>query len=313
MWLMTNSLESWDWKDSQTNKVCKGSRYCINTTPRERWLMYIVAYRLINLLNDSPYDSTEAHIAESLLDMIYELEHMPIDLAAERCHISKSTLSKFVKRLGFEDYKEFRDNARNEKKRAGYHNYEKMRSMDRFIEECGIEQYLEILSKDIRHLLKGIDRQQIKNLAEALYKYDKVAAFGSVYSETVAMDFMYKIAAEGKYIKTNIYDVKQEQYINEADDKTLLIIFSNSGQYLYENGMKPLDQSRSFVRKTKGKIALITSNEEAAQDPRVDYPVLYHFTTDVQNHPIIERIIVEMLVDAYKGAVSSCSGRRGIR
>ena len=40
--------------------------------------MYIVAYRLINLLNDSEYDSTEAHIAESLLGIIKEIEHMPI-------------------------------------------------------------------------------------------------------------------------------------------------------------------------------------------------------------------------------------------
>ena len=62
--------------------------------------MYIVAYRLINLLNDSEYDSTEAHIAESLLGIIKEIEHMPIDQVADKCHISKSTLSKFVKRLG---------------------------------------------------------------------------------------------------------------------------------------------------------------------------------------------------------------------
>ena len=64
--------------------------------------------------------------------------------------------------------------------------------------------------------------------------------------------------------------------------------------------MKPLDQSRSFVRKTKGRIALITSNKEAAYDPSVSYPVLYHFTTRVQNHPIIERIIMEMIVDEFK-------------
>ncbi len=262
--------------------------------------MYIVAYRLINLLNDLEYDSTDSHIAESLLDMIYELEFMSIDRVAEKCHISKSTLSKFVKRLGFESYREFRENARNEKKKAGYHNYEQKLSMDTFIQDYGIERYLNILIGDIEHFLSGIDRKQIRDLAEALHKHKKVAAFGSVYSQTVAMDFMYKIAEEGKYIKTNLYDMKQEQYINEADEETLIIIFSNSGQYIYENGMKPMDQSRSFVRKSKGKIALITSNSEAAFDPSVSYPILYHFTTSVQNHPLIERIIVEMLIDEFK-------------
>ena len=132
--------------------------------------MYIVAYRLINMLNDSEYDSTEAHIAESLLGMIKEIEHMPIDQVADKCHISKSTLSKFVKRLGFEDYKEFRDNARNEKKRAGYHNYEEKVPMDRFIEQYGIERFLSVLSGDIDHFLSGIDRNQIRELAKALHQ-----------------------------------------------------------------------------------------------------------------------------------------------
>lgn len=262
--------------------------------------MYIVAYRLINLLNDSEYESTDAHIAEGLLDMIYEIETMPIDYVADKCHVSKSTLSKFVKKLGFEDYREFRDNARNEKKKAGYHNYEEKSTMDHYIEGNGIEKFLKILSDDVEHFMEGINQSQIRRLAEALHRYKKVAAFGSVYSETVAIDFMYKIAGEGKYIKTNIYDVKQQQYINEADKDTLIIIFSNSGQFIYEDGMQPMDQSRQFVRKTKGQVALITSNEEAALDPSVRYPILYHFTTDVQNHPIMERIIVEMIIDEYK-------------
>ncbi|WP_333813817.1 MurR/RpiR family transcriptional regulator [Muricomes intestini] len=262
--------------------------------------MYIVAYRLINLLNDSEYDSTEAHIAQKLLDMIYEIEYMPIDQVADKCHISKSTLSKFVKRVGFEDYKDFRDNSRNEKKKASYHNYEQKISMDRFIEECGFERFLDILAGDIKQFLSEIDRKQIQELARALHKYKKVAAFGAVYSQTVAMDFMYKMAEEGKYIKTNLYDVKQEQCINEADENTLIIIFSNSGQYIYEDGMKPLDQSRSWVRKSRGKIALITSNAEAAFDPSVSYPILYHFTTSVQNHPILERLVVEAIIVEYK-------------
>ncbi|MGL6218063.1 MAG: MurR/RpiR family transcriptional regulator, partial [Lacrimispora sphenoides] len=151
--------------------------------------MYIVAYRLLNLLNDCEFGSTDAHIAKNLLDMIYEVEFMPIDQVAAKCHISKSTLSKFIKRLGFEDYKEFRDNVRNEKKRSRYTGNEQKLSMNEFIEAQGIERYLNILSGDIKNFLSGINMVQIQKLAEAIYDYDKVAAFGAVYSETVAMDF----------------------------------------------------------------------------------------------------------------------------
>jgi len=262
--------------------------------------MYIVAYRLLNLLNDCEYGSTDAHIAKNLLDMIYEVEFMPIDQVAAKCHISKSTLSKFIKRLGFEDYKEFRDNVRNEKKRSRYTGNEQKLSMNEFIEAQGIERYLNVLSGDIKNFLSGINMGQIQKLAEAIYDYDKVAAFGAVYSETVAMDFMYMFAEEKKYIKTNLFDTKQEQFINQADEDTLIIIFSNSGQYIYRDGMKALNSSKLFIKKTKGRIALITSNKEAAYDPCITYPVLYHLTTVVQNHLMIERIVVNLIVDNYR-------------
>lgn len=261
--------------------------------------MYIVAYRLLNLLNDSEYNSTEFHIAEKLLDMLYEIEYMPIDQVAEKCHISKSTLSKFVKGLGFADYKGFRDSARNEKKRAGYRNYEQKFTMEGFVWEAGMESFIKVLSEDVLKFMDGINIMQIRKLAHAIYAHKKVVALGSVYSETVAIDFMYKLAKEGKYIKTNIDDTKQEMLIRDADEDTLIIIFSNSGQYIYEEEMNPLDKSRSWVRKTKGKVALITSNEEAALDNCVNYPVLYHFTSLVQNHPFVERLVVEVIIAEY--------------
>ncbi len=262
--------------------------------------MYIVAYRLITLLNDSEYDSTDAHIASELLRMIKDIDKIPIDIVAKKCSVSKSTVSKFVKKLGFDDYKEFRENAQNEKKHSEYHKFEQKITSDEKLESAGVHQYLEVLKNDIDHLLDGISMIQIRKLAEAIHRFNKVAVFGSMYSQTAAMDLMYKIGAEGKYIKTNIDDRKQDCYIKNADEDTLIIIFSNSGQYIYENGLIPNDQSRSFVRNTKGKLAIITSNPEAAGDTSITYPVLYRFTSNVQNHEVIDRIIINLITDEYK-------------
>lgn len=261
--------------------------------------MFIVAYRLLNLLNDFEHDSTDVRVAESLLDILDEIENMSIDQVADKCHISKSTLSRFVKTIGFENYKQFRDDVRNETNKVGWHDYSEKIAMNKYIAQYGIESFLVGLSGEIKDLLSQIDRNQIQNLALAMYKHKKVAAFGLAHSEIVAMNFIYEIAGEGKYIRTYISDVKQEQYMKEAEEDTLFIIFSDSGQYIYKNNMKLLDQSRKFVRKTKGKIALITSNKEAAYDPCVDYPVLYHYTTKVGSHPIIERLLVELIIEEY--------------
>lgn len=82
--------------------------------------MFIAGYRLLNLRNNLGNNSTDLHIVEVMLENINEIDKLSIETMAELCDVSKSKISKFVKQIGFEDYKEFRDFARNEKRHSGY-------------------------------------------------------------------------------------------------------------------------------------------------------------------------------------------------
>lgn len=265
--------------------------------------MYIVAYRLINLRNNSRRDSTDSLIAQTLLEHIHEIDRLSIENVAEMCSVSPSKFSKFVKRLGFDNYKEFRDLVKNEKYRSGYYGYEDKYPMGLYIEKVGWEPYLDILRYDLDHFTDKTDRDMVRRLAEALRDHDDVAAFGSVYSQTAAVDFMYRMAEEGKNIRTYTYDLEQEEYMKNMDENTLVIIFSNSGQYLYGDGMRKIGYFKTYLKRTKGEIALITSNEEAARDPIVKYPILYSFTTKVHSHMLMERLIMELVISEYKKLV----------
>ena len=262
--------------------------------------MYIAAYRLLNLRNNTGNDSTDSHIAEVILENINEIDKLSIEKVAELCSVSKSKLSKFVKALGFDDYKEFRDLVKNEKHRSGYYGYEDKMPMGRSIAEEGWEKYFSILHKDLDCFADRKDKGAVQGLAAAMHEHREVAAFGSVYSQTVAIDFMYRMAEEGKYIRTYTYDMVQEEYLKNMDADTLVIIFSNSGQYLYGDGMRRNGYFKTYLKRTKAEIALITSNEEAARDPIVKYPVLYSFSTDVHSHPLIERLVMEMIISEYR-------------
>ena len=111
---------------------------------------------------------------------------------------------------------------------------------------------------------------------------------------------MYRMAEEGKYIRTYTYDLEQEEYMRNMDEDTLVIIFSNSGQYLYGDGMRKIGYFKSYLKRTKGEIALITSNEDAAMDPIVKYPILYSFSTNVHSQILMERLVMEMIISEYK-------------
>lgn len=265
--------------------------------------MFIVAYRLINLRNNSGIDSTDSHIAEVMLEHVNEIDRLSIEKVAELCSVSKSKLSKFVKQMGFDDYKEFRDLVKNEKYRSGYYGYEDKLPMGRYIAKEGWDEYMKILHDDLDRFTERLDMYAVRRLATALYQHKEVAAFGSVYSQTAAIDFMYRMAEEGKYIRTYTYDIAQEEYLKNMDKDTLVIIFSNSGQYLYGDGMRLNGYFKTYLKKTKGEIALITSNREAAMDPIVKYPVLYTFSTHVHSHMLMERLAMEIILSEYKKLV----------
>lgn len=262
--------------------------------------MYIVAYRLINLRNNSGRESTDSYIADVLLGNINEIDQMSIEKVAELCNISKSKLSKFVKKIGFGDYKEFRDLVKNEKYRSGYYGYEDKLPAGRYLAKESWDSYMQILHRDLDCFSDRIDMNMVRRLASAIREHTEVAAFGSVYSQTVAMDFMYRLAEEGKIIRTYTYDLAQEEYMKNMDKNTLAIIFSNSGQYLYGDGMRMQGYFKTYLKRTKGEIALITSNEEAASDPVVKYPILYTFSSNVHSHPLMERLAMELIISEYK-------------
>jgi len=256
-------------------------------------LMYIIVYRLLNILNESDKGSLEAHLAECILNLLDQIEYYSIDQVAHHCHVSKSTLSKFVRKMNFESYKEFREFAIYEK------TNEDRNPKDIFVEQNGMEAYIELLKKDLDVMYHSVSKKQVIELAKAIYNHKEVVAFGSLYSQTAAMDLVFQMGTVGKYIKTYIDDIKQEQYFRDADENALIIIFSNSGQYLFSERMKVQDQRKDYIKNTKAKIALITSNPLAAAQPFVDYPLLYHFSSQIANNVILSRVIITLIQEQY--------------
>lgn len=139
--------------------------------------------------------------------------------------------------------------------------------MGRYIAKEGWEPYLKILHQDLDCFTEKTDQNMIRRLAKALYEHEEVATFGSVYSQTAAVDFMYRMAEEGN---------------------------------LYGDGMRKIGYFKSYLKRTKGEIALITSNEDAAMDPIVKYPILYSFSTNVHSQMLMERLVMEMIISEYK-------------
>lgn len=261
--------------------------------------MGILYNRLLIILNDSDLDSTDYHIALVMLQNMHRLADLSIQQLADLCSVSKSTISKFIRELGYEDFADFRDAAVFQDNK--YHNnYNFVEDVMGFLEHNSGDSYLLTVLRDMQESYASLDWAMVDRLVEDIATHEKVGAFGMMFSETAALDLQIKLGYNGKFIATSMNDRKQMAYLRHADADTLVIIFSDSGDYLnrYRNIW-------DFVRKsdfddTKAKVVLITSSTEAAHDPRVAYSVLYRRTGSLHTHRMVYQMLSDLIAYKYR-------------
>ncbi|MBF4694167.1 MurR/RpiR family transcriptional regulator [Fusibacter ferrireducens] len=261
--------------------------------------MGLLLQRLLIVLNDEDYNSTPYYIAMTMLNNFYLINELTISELAKLCNVSKSTISKFIREIGFEDYTDFRVAApfiENRYKNELNYNTNVMGYMS----EKGLEGYFEAIIGDIKDYWHDIDMDKIDELAKDLVDYKIVASFGLMYSESAAIDFQTKLAYNKKFIITKLSDVKQDEFIENAGEDTLIIIFTNSGNYIKKYQITEGNLEKSVFDRTRAKVVVITSNKEMEQDPRVDLCVLFKHTSKMQTHPIMFQIISDLIVHRYR-------------
>ena len=176
------------------------------------------------------------------------------------------------------------------------------------MEETILKVTKKILSEDIRSVLFGMEEDQLKRLAVDLHEYKHLAAFGISYSESAAINLQHKMHYYHKFLYTTMNDRQQENYIESADEETLIFIFSNSGKYITEYQNREGRPPKYSFDKTKAKIVLVTSNEQMLVDKRVDECVLFRYADCVQNHPILYQVFIERLLYSYEELYGASEG-----
>lgn len=255
--------------------------------------------RLLTLLNNEDTSSTYYHIAETILSNYDSIDKSSISDVAALCNVSKSTISKFARSIGFNDYFDLRKSSTFTENK--YHfdlNY--ISNIINPIETNGYDDYLDAIIKDITAFKDQSNMNSINDLAKCLVEYDKVGAFGLLFSESAAIDFQYKLAYSGKFIVTYQSDIKQIEFIEQADEDTLLIIFSNSGGFLQRQQLREDIPYKSIFNNTKAKIFVITANEDVRNFSFVHDIILFPHKTIFQTHPFIYQIVMDFIVSKYR-------------
>lgn len=212
--------------------------------------MFNLIIILLSTLNDEPKGSNNYKIAKYMIENMRDLEECSLTNLAQACYVSNSSISRFCRDIGLKDFNalknqiaKFSVEAARLKRKFDYEKYESS-SM--------VQSYVKNVISNLNYFLENDIEKQINTLVQEISSYQKIAAFGYMQSESVACNLQFDLQTSGKLIFSCFNIKDQADYITDADENNLIIIFSESGTILIVFFQEP---SHSKVTKRNQRYA----------------------------------------------------------
>lgn len=219
--------------------------------------MNYLFYRLVMFVNTSSKDDLNYTIADFILKNISAIANMNIVVFANTCHVSPASISRFCRKLGFDDYIHLRKECADftSKKLSEYVNPDMYNRP-----QIATNTYLTKAANRILEQIDIIDLKEMDKLIEDMQKASYISFFGSYFSHSIAQLIQGALFTTGKYSIAKS-DLDQQIKVAETmDSHALAIVLSVRGAYLKGNR-----RLKNALDKSKAKKVLITAN----QDPRL--------------------------------------------
>ncbi len=244
-------------------------------------------YTLLELINNESTESVDYIISDYILQHISTLHDANIQDIADACAVSKSTISRFCRRTGFQTYHEMKEEIDT------FHPYRDSFFHVPLVDEEGT--YLQKVARQISFLDQNLNYDQIRKLAEEIYNHDRVMMMGSMQAMNPAANLQQDLFASNKICRAPGSFVLKEEAINKAKPKDLVIIFSNSGLFFERMNLKP----RSYAKLNELTVWMITGNENAIQLPYVDYMIHVPNNNSYVTHPLQFNLVESVIALAF--------------
>ena len=200
----------------------------------------------------------EEELHEKLSKAVSEDNKIKIIEAAEIGEVSPSKVSKLVRKLGFDNFKQYKL----------YFSGQEM-NLEKHKKSNEIERLM--------RFLENFESEVIDDFVSIFQKYDKIILFGLGPSFIAAEYFAYKLATVSD---KNVTVTQSEDFAERiADEKTLLIVLSVTGKF---SSFHPLFQN---VKKNGSSIMLILEEYVNTKEFHADY--IFHLSKYSQGDALL--------------------------
>lgn len=220
-----------------------------------------IRIQLLNVINRDSQDSTNFIIAKYILENLTCIKLVSTKDLAEECNVSKSSISRFCRKIGYEDFMELQIAI------ATYRSHIDKRFPD--LEEINTteiaQNFLESTKKMVHHFEKQLDIHVLDELVHDLYHYERVVLMGHVQSSFPAFSLQHYLTILHKFVYSTQDLNEQKDMLERFDEHNLIVIFSAGGKFLE----RVLDRVSVMNREHAPKIYLITATKTT------HYPFVY--------------------------------------
>lgn len=229
-----------------------------------------VIYRLLFLVNSNKEKDIYYTIAWTMLNNINKVPNLNINQLADLCYTSPATISRFIKKLEYENFGEFKEqvsfNLKYFKTKAAFN--------PKFVNESSLEpeklnnEFYSLIINNLQQTGNNLDMRKLDKLVELIYQKKKIALFGMQFSQYISMEMQTRLLMLGKLV-TAFVDM-QEQYknIDELDENSLAIVLTVAGRVANTELIKN-------IKKKKAKLAIITQNPNTPYMDKADLVLLF--------------------------------------
>lgn len=181
----------------------------------------IAVYDLLYLINKSRSESNDVMIAKKILENRYDLNKYSLDKLSEKTYFSQASLSRFIKKMGYKNYSEFKNSIM-------LSNYV-IEKNNEIQNNLGYEDVLMDVTNSIAQCLSYIndlDQRHIERVIEKLKTSQTIIFMGSELSMAITHLLQMALISLGKEAYV-IFDYHfQNELLQKIDDDSLIVVIS---------------------------------------------------------------------------------------
>lgn len=248
---------------------------------------------LLDFMNHSDKYKTQFSIAEGMLKNFKDLPKLSIHELSERCYVSPSSMTRFVRQIGFSSYKEFRQRC----KESFTIDIDYSRTVTKAEGEDILpiyRSYSDNVKDNIQYNFEHVDYDQMSRISEWIYEASEVVYLGLEFATILGQHYQIKMAECNKYVQLPINHNDQINTIRNLSKKSVVIIASVEGSYFFIN-----EDIIKELKKKEVKIIAITMEHNLKRLRDVDDIILCNKYNSETEGRISLLHILELLLMNY--------------